>query len=136
MAILALTNAKVVVNSVDLSAYVDTVTLNFEAADLDSTAMSTTGWQSHLGGLKFGKFDVTLNQDYASSAVDATLWAALGTVVAVTVNPVNAANSATNPQYQFNTLVTQVPGPSGKVGDIAKAVVSWPITGAVVRAVV
>jgi hypothetical protein len=136
MAILALTNAKVVVNSVDLSDHVDTVTLDFEATDLDSTAMSSSGWMTHLGGLKFGKADFTFNQDYASSSVDATLFAALGTVVAVTVNPVNAANSATNPQYQFNVLVTAVPGVSGKVGDLAKAVVSWPITAAVTRAVV
>lgn len=136
MAILALTNAKVLVNSVDLSAYCKDLTLEFDAADLDATAMSSTGWTAHIGGLKSGKFDATFNQDYAASAVDATLFAALGTVVAVTVNPVNAANSATNPQYQFNVLVTQVPGPTGKVGDIVEAKVSWPITGAVVRAIV
>ena len=46
------------------------------------------------------------------------------------------ANSATNPQYQFNVLVTQIQGPTGKVGDIAEAKVSWPITGAVTRAIV
>lgn len=135
MAILAFTNAKVVVNSVDLSDHCKEVSVEFDAADLDSTAFSSGGWTSHLGGLKSGKVDITFNQDYAAGKVDATLWAALGTSIAVTVNPVNAANSATNPQYQFNALVTQVPGPSGKVGDILEAKVSWPIDGAVTRAV-
>lgn len=134
MAVLALTNAKVVVNSVDLSDHCKNVNIEFDAADLDATAMSSSGWTAHIGGLKSGKIDLTFNQDYASSNVDATLFAALGTVVAVTVNPVNSANSATNPQYQFNVLVTQVPGPSGKVGDMAEAACSWPITGAVTRA--
>lgn len=136
MAILAFTNAKVLVNSVDFSDHCKEISVEFDAADLDSTAFSSSGWTSHLGGLKSGKVDLTFNQDYAAAQVDVTLFAALGTVVAVTVNPVNAANSATNPQYQFNVLVTQVPGPSGKVGDILEAKVSWPITGAVVRAVV
>ncbi len=136
MAILALTNAKILVNSVDLSDHCKSVTLEFDAADLDATAFSSSGWTAHLGGMKSGKIDLTFNNDYAASQVDTTLFAALGTVVAVTVNPVNAANSATNPQYQFNVLVTQVQGPTGKVGDIAENSVSWPITGAVVRAVV
>ena len=134
MAILAFTNAKVVVNAVDLSSYVKEVTLDMAAADLDSTAMSSTGWESHLGGLKSGKFDVTFNQDYAVGQVDATIFAALGTVVAVTVNPVNAANSTSNPQYQFNVLVTQAPGPTGKVGDLLESKCSWVVTGAVTRA--
>ena len=135
MAILAFTNAKVVINSVDFSSYCKDVTVDFTAADLNSTTMSATGWETHLGGLKSGKFDVTLNQDYAVSQVDATLWAAYGTVVPVTVNPVNAANSATNPQYQFSVLVDQVPGPTGKVGDLLEAKCSWVISGAVTRAI-
>lgn len=135
MAIMVLTNAKVVVNSVDLSAWTKDVTLEFDAKDIDATAFNASGWETHIGGLKGGKCDLVFNEDYAASSVDATLWAALGTVIPVTVNPVNAVNSATNPQYQFSVLVTAVPGPTGKVGDLAEAKVSWPITGAVTRAV-
>jgi ABC-type amino acid transport substrate-binding protein len=136
MAILAFTNAKVVINSIDFSSYTKDVTVEFNAADLNSTAMSVTGWETHLGGLKSGKFDAVLNQDYAASQVDATIWAALGTVVPVTVNPTSAANSATNPAYTFNVLVTNVPGPTGKVGDLLEAKISWIITGAVTRIIV
>lgn len=136
MAILALTNAKVVVNSVDLSDHVKEIMLEFDAADLDATAFSSTGWQGHIGGIKSGKIDLTFNNDFAVGSVDATLFAALGTIIPITANPVNAANSTTNPQYQFNVLVTQTQGPSGKVGDLAEVKVSWPLTGAPVRAVV
>jgi hypothetical protein len=135
MAILAFTNAKVTVNAVDLSDHCKEVSVEFDAADLDSTVFSSAGWTSHLGGLKSGKVDITFNQDYAASKVDATLWAALGTSVAITVKAVNTTTSATNPEYQFNALVNQVPGPSGKVGDILEAKISWPIDGAVTRAV-
>ena len=136
MAILALTNAKLVIASVDFSSYLTDVTLDINAADLNATAMSSAGWEAHLAGLKSFKFDATLNQDFAASAVDATLWAAFGTVVAVTANPVNAANSATNPQYQFNVVVGQYSPISGKVGDLLQTKISWVGTGAITRAVV
>lgn len=134
---LVFTNAKLVVNSVDLSDHGVDVTLDLSAADLDSTAFNAGGWTTHLAGLKSGKIDITFLQDYSASSVDATLWAAFlaGANVPVTVNPVNAANSATNPQYQFNATPLNHPGPTGKVGDLVQAKVSWVISGAVTRAV-
>lgn len=134
MAVLALTNAKVVVNSVDLSDHVRKVTLNIAAEDLDTTAMSSTGYKSRIGGLKSGEIGLEFNEDFAASNVDATLWAALGTVVAVTVKAVNTTTSATNPEYQFSVLVTEHVPLDNSVGELAVLGVTWPITGAITRA--
>ena len=134
MAVLALTNAKVVVNSVDLSDHVRKVTLKTSADDLDTTAMSSTGYRSRIGGLKEGELGLEFNGDFASGSVDATLFAALGTVVAATVKPVNTTTAATNPEYQFNVLVTEHTPLDNSVGELATVSVSWPTTSTITRA--
>ena len=133
MAAIALTNAKVVINSVDLSDHVQDVTLEFAAKDLDKTAMSSTGWEGHLGGLKSGKVSFTLLQDYAASSVDATINGILGTTVQITANPVNAANAPTNPAYQFNAVILDYQPIAGKVGDVLQTKVSTVLDGAPTR---
>lgn len=134
MAVLALTNASVTLNGVDLSQWVKNVELTVEADDLDTTAMSSTGFRARIGGLKAGSLALTFNQDYAVGAVDATLWSALGTVVAFIVKPVAGAASATNPSYSGSVLVTSHTPVAGATGDLAEVGVSFPTTGAVTRA--
>lgn len=133
MASFALTNAYVTVNAVDLSAFTRSVTLNVEAEDLEDTAMGDT-YRSRIAGLKDWSVDIEWNQDFAASAVDVTVFALLGTVVAVQVKPVNAAISTTNPQYSGNVLVSEYSPLDGSVGDLATTSVSWPGAGALTRA--
>lgn len=136
MATFAFLNAKVVINTVDLSDHIRAVTLNFQGAALNSEAMGDT-WEEKTMGLKSGTVQLELLNDYAASQVDATLWGAFntGTAVAVTVKPVNAATSATNPEYQFNIL-PNAHSAGGKLGEMAALSPTYPITGAVTRAVV
>lgn len=134
MAVLALTNASVTLNGVDLSAWVKQVELSVEADDLDTSAMSSSGYRSRIGGLKGGTLALTFNQDYAASAVDATLWSALGTVVTFVVKPVATTVSATNPSYSGSVLVTSATPVAGAVGDLAEVGVTFPTSGAVTRA--
>lgn len=133
MAVFALTNEYVEINSVDLSDHVKAATLTVDAAQLDSTAMGDS-WTEMIGGLKSGQLALTLNDDYANSSVDVTLWAALGSVVTFKVRPVNGiAVSSTNPQYSGSVLVAQH-ALGGQVGDLASKQVTFPTSGAVTRA--
>lgn len=134
MASFAFTDARVLVNAVNLSAFVRSVTLNVEAEDLEDTAMGDT-FRSRIGGLKDWSLDIEFNQDFAASAVDVTIFALLGTVVAVTVRPTTAAISATNPEYSGNVLVNEYNPLDGSVGDLATTSVSWPGSGTLTRAV-
>lgn len=133
MASFAFINAKVLINAVDLSDCVRSVTINTEAEDLEDTAMGDT-FRSRIGGLKDWSVDIEFNQDYAAAKIDATLWPLLGTVTAVSVNPFNAVNSATNPQYSGNVLVSEYNPLDGSVGDLGTTSVSWPGAGALSRA--
>jgi len=76
----------------------------------------------------------SFHQDFAASAVDATLHAALGTEVAIVVKPTSEAVGTGNPSYSFNALVTQIVPFSSNVGDLATQDVSFPISGAITRA--
>lgn len=133
MGVLVLTNAKVLVNSVDLSDHVTSVTLDTGADDVDTTAMGAT-FKNRTGGLKEWSVQLTFQQDYASGKVDATIWPLLGTTTTVSINPVNAANSATNPNYSGSVLVNEYPAISGSVGELSTASVTWPGAGTLTRA--
>lgn len=133
MASFAFTDASVVINAVDLSDHVRSVTLNVEAEDLEDTAMGDT-FRSRIGGLKDWSVDIEFNQDFASSEVDATIFTILGTVVTVTVKPTSAAVSTTNPSYSGSVLISEYNPLDGSVGDLATTSVSWPGAGTLTRA--
>lgn len=98
MATLVLLNPNVLVNAVNLSAFVRSVSINYKAEIQDDTAGGDTS-RSRIGGLKDWDISLELNQDFAASAVDATLFPLVGASFAVDVRPTSAARSATNPSY-------------------------------------
>lgn len=135
MTVLVLTDVKVVINSVNLSDHATSLTLTIDVDEQETTAFGAT-FRARVGGLKDGKLDVEFNQDFAAANVDATIWAALGTVVPFTAKATTAATSATNPEYQGNVLINAHTPIDGSVGDLAKTKISWPTTGTVTRATV
>lgn len=111
------------------------VTINIEADDVETTAFGGNGWRTRIGGLKQGTVDFEFHQDMASGAIDATVYPYLGSTAAVKVRPGGtAAIGTSNPEYQFDVLVSAWNPIDSAVGDLATVSVSWPITGAVTRA--
>ncbi|MGI5493883.1 hypothetical protein [Microtetraspora malaysiensis] len=133
MAVFTYIDAAVTINGVDLSDHVTKATLKIDVEDKETTAMGS-GWKSRTGGLKEGSLELELNQDFATSKVDATIWPLLGTVVAVTIKPTSAATGPANPQYSGTVLIKEYTPLDGSVGDLAKTSVSWPTSGAITRA--
>jgi hypothetical protein len=133
MATFVLTDAVVTVNAVDLSDWVTSVSISVEVDEQEDTAMGDT-YRSRLGGLKDWTLDLEFNQDFASSAVDQTVWSLVGTTTAVSVKSTSGATSATNPIYSGNVLVTEYSPVDGSVGDLATTSVSWPGAGTLSRA--
>lgn len=134
MASVHFNNAHVTINSVDLSDHVKSVTLNYEAAALDETAMGDTT-RTNLAGLLNWTLTVNFIQDYAASEVDATLFSLVGAAAfAIAVRPVNTTVSATNPEYQGNAILTSYPPMGGGVGDLEMAQATFASAGALTRA--
>jgi len=133
MARIVLTNALVTVNAIDLSDYVASVTLNSSIDVVETTAFSSTAARTRIGGLADNSISLEFHQDYASGEVEATIYPLLVTVTTVTVKPVNAATSATNPLYTASALVSEWTPLNGAVGELATASVTWPVSGAIVK---
>ena len=134
IAVYSFVDGKFTVNAVNLSAFTRKATLSFEADELESTAMGNT-WRTRIGGLKDGSVEFEMNQDFAASAVDVTLFALLGTVVAFTGKVTTAATSSTNPEYQGSVLISKYSPLDGSVGDLGTTSMQWPTSGAITRAV-
>ncbi len=133
MAAFNFNNASVVINSVDLSSHVTSISLSQSSDSLETTAMGDDS-RTYIGGLKTGTCDITFNQDFAASQTEATIYPLLGTTTTVVVKPDAGAVSVTNPSYSFSALVTEWPSIDGDVGTVPQSDVSWTITGAVTKA--
>ena len=133
MAKFAATDYDITIDTVDFSDSLAAVTLDISKEQLETTAFGDAA-RTYIAGLQDGSVTLSFHQDFAASAVDATLHAALGTEIAVVIKPTSGAVGAGNPSYSFNALVTQITPFSSNVGDLATQDVTFPISGAVTRA--
>lgn len=134
MAIFVASDFSVSINgSTALASYLTQVELKTSANDITTTAFGSS-WVTRVAGLKEGSLTLQFNQDYASAAVDATLWPLLGTQATVVIKPTSTAVSANNPAYTAIALVTDLTPVSGNIGDLATFSVTWPTSGTVSRA--
>jgi hypothetical protein len=135
MARIVLTNAKITINSVNLSDHIASVTLNTSSDVVDTTGFSSTAARSRVAGLADNSVTLEFHQDFATSNVEATVYPLIGTTTTVVVTPVDTTVSGTNPSYTFTALVAEWQPLSGAVGELATASVTWPISGAITKAV-
>jgi len=129
-----ITNAYVSINSVDLSAFVKQVTLDWKAEVQDDTSMGATA-RSRLPGLRDWSFDVEFFQGYGASEVDATLFSLVGaSAFAVELRGDGAAVSATNPKYTGTALLENYQPVAGTVGEAQMAPARFVGRGTLTRA--
>lgn len=137
MARIVLTNVEVTIGAVDLSNHIASVTLGSTYDVVETTAFAggnvPNAAKTRQAGLVDNSVTFEFHQDFAASSVEATIYPLLGTVVACTVKPLDAAVAADNPEYQFNALISEWTPLNGAVGELATASVTWPITGTIVK---
>lgn len=133
MASFAFTDARVEVNSVNLSTFCRQVNLEVSADELEDTAFGDT-YRSRIGGLKDWSVQLEFNSDFAAAAVDVTLFPLLGAATTIKIRPTSGAISATNPEYSGSVLVSQHNPFGNSVGDLATVSAQWPGAGALSRA--
>jgi len=127
------TDYSITIGGTDFSSSLAAVTLDTSAEEQEVTAFGDS-WRTRTAGLKDGSVSLDFHQDFGASSVDATLWPLLGTTVEIVIKPTSDAVGATNPTYTFDALVTEYQPFASSVGDLATLSVSWPVSGAVVRA--
>ena len=131
MAVVLNNNVGVKIDTVDLAAYVTTVTLNRTFDELEVTAMGDTG-HKFVKGLEAASVSIDLNNDTATSTVLPTLQNAWGKNVAVALlQTKGVAVSATNPLYTMTCLVNNTQDINGSVADLGMMSLTFNVSGAV-----
>ena len=122
---------QVTLNSVALTDHVTSATINRVFDELEVTAMGDTA-HKFVKGLEASTITLDFLSDTAAANVNATLQAAWGTTVALTLKQTSAATSATNPLYSTTVLVNNTTDINGAVGDIATQSITFTCNGPIV----
>jgi len=125
MAVLALTDASITINSVALSSKANSVTVNYEFDSVEATAFGSGG-HVFIGGLQNNSIEIALMQDYAASQTEATIYPLVGTTTTVVIKPTSASVGATNPSYTITgTFLASHTPVAGGVGELAMTTLSF-----------
>ena len=131
MAIFLSNGVVVTLNSVDLSDHVTSVTINRVFDELEVTAMGDSA-HKFVKGLEASTVTIDFLNDTAAGETLATLQAAWGTTVPLTLKQTSAAISATNPEYQTTVLVNNTTDINGAVGDISTQSITFTCNSEIV----
>ena len=118
-------------NSVVLSDHVTSATINRAFDELEVTAMGDTA-HKFVKGLEASTITLDFLSDTAAANVNATLQAAWGTTVPLTLKQTSAAVSATNPLYSTTVLVNNTQDINGAVADIATQSITFTCNSPIV----
>ncbi len=131
MAIYLSNGVVVTLNSIALSDHVTAVTINRSFDELEVTAMGDTS-HKFAKGLEASTITLDFLNDTAASNVNATLQAAWGTTVPLTIKQTSAATSATNPLFSTTVLVNNTQDVNGAVGDISSQSITFTCNSVIV----
>lgn len=131
MAVYLSNGVVVTLNSVALSDHVTSATINRSFDELEVTAMGDTA-HKFVKGLEASTITLDFLSDTAAANVNATLQAAWGTTVTLTLKQTSAATSATNPLYSTTVLVNNTTDINGAVADIATQSITFTCNSPIV----
>lgn len=131
MAVYLSNTVVVTLNSVVLSDHVTSATINRVFDELEVTAMGDTA-HKFVKGLEASTITLDFLSDTAAANVNATLQAAWGTTVPITLKQTSAAVSATNPLYSTTILVNNTTDINGAVADIATQSITFTCNSPIV----
>jgi hypothetical protein len=131
MAIYLSNTVQVTLNSVALTDHVTSATINRVFDELEVTAMGDTA-HKFVKGLEASTITLDFLSDTAAANVNATLQAAWGTTVPITLKQTSAVTSATNPLFSTTILVNNTTDINGAVGDIATQSITFTCNSPIV----
>jgi hypothetical protein len=125
MAKIVLTDAEIIINSVELSDLSNSVTINYEVDSVEVTAFGDTG-HNFTGGLRNLSVEIALMQDYAAGKTEATIYPLVGTTTTLVIKPTSGLDSASNPRYTITGafLASHTPV-AGAVGELSMTTLTF-----------
>ncbi len=137
MAKFVLKDAEIVINLVDLSEWVNAVTLDINP-DLPEADTMGTFFKVRLVGLSDATLSVTFTQNMASGAVDATLFPLIGAAPFTVTAMANKTDGigVTNPKFTMTAVLGTYQPLQGTIGDTAFVNATFPSSGTLTRTTV
>ena len=132
MAKLVLTNAYISIAGVDLSDHIASISLATQYDLVDTTQMGDTS-KKLIAGLANNTVSFEFHQDFQVGSVESVIYPLLGTSTPCVIKPIDAARSASNPQYNFSVLISEWTPLNAAAGELTTASVTWPIYGDVTK---
>jgi len=132
MSKLVLTNPRITLDGFDVSDHCTSVSFGTVYDLVEVTQMGDIA-KKMVAGLEENTLSLELQQDFGVSQLESVIYPNRGLRVNCTVRPVNAAVSATNPQYSFQVLISEWSPLSASVGTLATTTVTWPIYGEITK---
>ena len=140
MAKIVLTNPVVIFETTnDFSDHISSITLSTVHDILDVTPVQEGQiYKQVIAGVGTNSVSFDFYQDFADNSLeeffnDVGSASKVGTKVSCIVRPINAVKSASNPEYQFEALVTEWTPLNAAVGQLSTISVNWPISGAIIK---
>lgn len=132
MAVYVNQDVSYLVGSIEVAANAKSATLSTEVTPLDTTALSTTGWTSSIGGLKSGSFDMELMADFVTLGLDDTLYGYFANADVPQSLSIGSADGSLT--YFWRGIETSYQAIGGNVGELAMSKVSGKSsTGPIIR---
>lgn len=126
MTIKVLNDAFISINGVDLSDRAESVEVEYSEELKDAGVFGDTGMRRLGVGVKEGRATVNFRQDFAASEVHATMNGIVGVEVAIKVrSDKTAAIGVTNPEFQFNGMLSAYAGVAGAFKDVHTFPLTW-----------
>ena len=133
MAVYLSNGVSVVVDSVDLSTLVSSVTINRSFDELEVTAMGDGG-HKFVKGLEASSVTIDFFNDTDTNKTLQKLNSIWGQSKTVVIKQTSAAVSATNPSYTMSCLINNTTPINGAVGDLSTQSVTWNVNGEILVA--
>jgi hypothetical protein len=133
MAKFVATDFKITLNGTVLSPSINSVTLDVNSNEVETTTFGST-FKTVVGGIISGSAKLDFYQDFAAGSVDPVIWPLINTIGTLVITPTSATVSATNPSYTAQVLINSYQPINASIGDLAGFSVTWPTTGTVTRA--
>lgn len=116
----------------DFSDHISSIVLA-TSHDIVETTEVGQNYKRVIAGLGTNTVNFEFYQDFAIDSVEDIIYDWIAARVLCKIKPINAPASATNPEYEFQVLITDWTPLNAGAGQISTINVNWPINGEIIK---
>jgi len=116
----------------DFSDHISSIVLATNHDIVETTEVGQT-YKRVIAGLGTNTVNFEFYQDFAIGSVEDIIYDWIAARVLCKIKPINAPASTTNPEYEFQVLITDWTPLNAGAGQISTINVNWPINGSITK---